>query len=88
MLRCTQLSTLATIASGILDAPVLDKTGLTGLWNYELAFIDSNSRSSNSDPDLLPFPVALLEQLGLKLEPTRGPVDMIVIESVAPPGEN
>jgi uncharacterized protein (TIGR03435 family) len=40
------------------------------------------------DPDLASFPIALQEQLGLKLEPTRGPVDVLVIDSVRAPTEN
>ena len=40
------------------------------------------------DPNLASFPAALQEQLGLKLEPTSGPVDVLVIDSVRPPSEN
>jgi uncharacterized protein (TIGR03435 family) len=76
------------------DRPVLDKTGLTGFHSYTLEW------NSDNDPQLaatvprdagvaeLSIFTAVQEQLGLKLESARGPVEMLVIESAEKPAEN
>jgi uncharacterized protein (TIGR03435 family) len=43
---------------------------------------------SSPDPDLPSFATALREQLGLRLDRTRGLVDVLVIDSVVPPTED
>jgi uncharacterized protein (TIGR03435 family) len=87
--RCVPISAIAIMATGAIGSPVLDKSGLTGLWNYQMAWaIPAADTSGRSDVNLATFPVALEEQLGLRLETTRGPVDVLVIESVEPPDEN
>jgi uncharacterized protein (TIGR03435 family) len=45
-------------------------------------------RDRAEQENLLQFPAALQEELGLKLESTRGPVDVLVIDSVQQPTEN
>jgi len=73
-----------------LDRPVLDRTGLTGRFDFDLDFAPDESlwggilpRPENPEkPTLLR---AMQEQLGLKLESTRGPVDTIVIDRVEQP---
>ncbi len=76
-----------------LDRPVADRTGLTGRYDFDLEFAPDESlwggllpRPENSDrPSLLR---AMEEQLGLKLESTRGLVDTIVLDRVERPGAN
>jgi len=61
------------------------------LWDYELSF--TGERRRGADPaavarDTNKAPIlstAIQEQLGLKLEPSRGPVEVLVIESVQRP---
>jgi len=69
-----------------VDRPVVDQTGLAGMFGFTLMFssFDTVPRVSN-DPSIF---TALREQLGLKLEPARGPVELIVIDSVAQPTAN
>ena len=89
--RCVQLSEVASRASGAMRTPVIDRTGLTGLWDYTVAFAPSRSSGDTSitpEPDLPLFDVAIRQQLGLKLESARGPVDVLVIDSVQQPTEN
>src|SRR5688572_2540968 len=70
-----------------LGRPVIDKTGLTGRYDFDLAFAPMGS----STPDTPPDParptmfIALEDQLGLRLQSTNGPLDVIVIDSVEPP---
>jgi uncharacterized protein (TIGR03435 family) len=62
---------------------VFDRTGLSGLFDFELRSSDTNPAVAGSDlPSIF---TALQEQLGLKLEPTRGPAEVIVIDRVARP---
>jgi uncharacterized protein (TIGR03435 family) len=71
---------------GPVDRPVVDKTGLPGKFDFELEFDYRQPKPEDSDkPDLF---TAIQQQLGLKLEPTRGTVDGIVIDKAEHPTEN
>ena len=69
-----------------IDRPVLDRTSLTGNYGFQLKF--APAQAINPDPDRAPLHLALEEQLGIKLEGTRAPVDVLVIDSVERPTEN
>jgi uncharacterized protein (TIGR03435 family) len=56
--------------------PVVDRTGLTGTYDFTLSYAPANDPNS-SLPD---FFTALQEQLGLKLQPQKIPVDFLVID--------
>jgi len=79
---------------GDIDRPVMDKTGLTGMFDVAIEFtpqLDSSSPSdANSHRDLTgpTFQEALREQLGLKLEPQMGPIDFLVVSYVEQPSPN
>jgi uncharacterized protein (TIGR03435 family) len=81
-MRCVPMSTIVKLAVGVLRRPVEDKTALTGLWNFELVY------AIEIESDAPSFQTALQDQLGLKVESTRSPVDVIVIDSVQQPTEN
>jgi uncharacterized protein (TIGR03435 family) len=83
---CDPVSTLVLLAQGGRGTRrrVLDQTGLTGKLVYDLRYRSLTS----GDPSLPLFDIALEEQLGLKLEPRTGPVDVLVIDSVEPPTPN
>lgn len=66
---------------------VIDRTGLTGNWDFFLTFtppdrLAAGATADASAPDLF---TALREQLGLKLDSTEGPVNMFVIERLERP---
>jgi uncharacterized protein (TIGR03435 family) len=87
------MSVIVNLAAGILRMPVVDKTGLTGMWRHELVFADPQpippgAARDLADPNLPSFSTALQEQLGLKLESGTGPVDVLVVDSVQQPTEN
>ena len=71
---------------------VTDNTGLTGRYDLTLDWQSDDSAgpaTHDNGPDAKPsLFTALQEQLGLKLEPTKGPVDTLVIDHVEMPSEN
>jgi uncharacterized protein (TIGR03435 family) len=93
-------ATMAQFASilqrAILDRPVVDQTGLPGKYDFNLEWTPDESqfdgalnRGTNTDGSAKPgLFAALQQQLGLKLEATRGPVDLLVIDRVERPSEN
>ena len=74
----------------------VNRTGLSGAFDFTLQFAPelgpgSQPGSGTSSPDPSAAPslfTALQEQLGLKLESTRGPVDVVVIDNVQEPSPN
>ena len=81
MIADTQpLKLLETELGWRLDRPVLEETGLSGAFSWTLDIPDANT-----DPSAPSLFTAVQEQLGLKLEPTRAPRDIVVIEHLLPP---
>jgi bla regulator protein blaR1 len=76
---------LADQLSVTAERPVLDKTGLPGNYAFTLAFTPV---AGAADSDIPSLSTALEEQLGLKLEPQRAPLEVIVIDNVSPPSAN
>jgi uncharacterized protein (TIGR03435 family) len=76
----------------VMDRPIVDETGLTGVYNIQIAFTreDPNALGMTQLPDTAAPNLfdALQQQLGLKLEGTKAPVDVIVVDQAEPPGEN
>jgi len=75
------LTLFATGLSNNLGRAVVDRTGLTGNWAFELTYAPEPSPDSDA-PSLF---TAIQEELGIKLESTKGPVEVLVIDSVARP---
>jgi len=72
--------------SSMVEAPVVDKTGLTGAYNYTLQF---GREWSDHDPDSWPsIFTAVQEQLGLKLEAAHESVPNLVVDHITKPTEN
>ena len=94
MLQCVPMATLADAAGSVMQSLVVDDTGLAGDWTYVLTFARTQPLPPGRERDLAAlehvpsFQDALREQLGLKLEATRGPVDVLVIESARQPLED
>jgi uncharacterized protein (TIGR03435 family) len=66
------------------DRAVIDKTGLTGFWDFTLAYLPGEM-AAHSDAEGQPLEKAIREQLGLKLESGKGPVEVYVIDHVEKP---
>ena len=78
---------------GRLGRPVVDRTGLTGEADYEIQWAQEPARAPPTDPvaaaDVGPtFMEALHDQLGLKLEPARASLRVLVVDHIERPSEN
>jgi bla regulator protein blaR1 len=94
------LQFLAQVLSQLLGRPVLDKSGLRGDFDYELTWTPDPGQfigppgpagqdaSTPPDPNGPSIFTAIQEQLGLRLESTKGPVEMIVIDRAEKASEN
>jgi uncharacterized protein (TIGR03435 family) len=67
---------------GIRDRPVLDRTGLTGRFDIKLQWLPEGAPDSGERVSIF---TALQEQLGLRLESTKSPVEVLVIDNVSRP---
>jgi uncharacterized protein (TIGR03435 family) len=95
------MSDLATILSRFADRPVLDKTGLSGLYNIQtvgwvplvrparpaVTDLQRAEDEALADPSR-PTLFSVLDELGLKLESQTGSVETIVVDYVQRPTEN
>jgi uncharacterized protein (TIGR03435 family) len=95
------ISSLARILSQQLGNTVEDKTGLTGKYDFTLQWTPDRNTSpmspepgqqgpaaSSTDSSGPSIFTAIQEQLGLKLESQKGPVEVLVIDHVETPSEN
>lgn len=85
--RKASMESLAKALSSRVDRTVINKTGLTGNFDLDLQWSREDSPDSGADapPDIF---TAIEEQLGLKLEPAKGPVDTLVVDHAEIPSEN
>jgi len=74
---------LTTLLSGAAQRVVVDRTGLDGRFDVDLEW--SPDQTATDKPSIFS---AVQEQLGLKLESTKGPVDVLVIDHVERPTED
>jgi len=78
----------------LLDRPVVDETGLTGRFDFDLDWAPDETQFGGeiavapADAQAPPFFTAIEQQLGLRLEATRGNVQAFVIDHAEPPGAN
>jgi uncharacterized protein (TIGR03435 family) len=87
------------LSGGVLNRPVIDKTGLTGFYNIDLKWSPDPARPDFVDvhnPADFPAPdpnrpeifTAIREQLGLELKAEKGPVDVVVVDHIERPSPN
>jgi uncharacterized protein (TIGR03435 family) len=78
------MADLASFLAREMDRPVIDHTGIEGEFDLKLEW-SPDQISASSGPSIF---TALQDQLGLRLESGKGPVEMIVIDSIEKPSEN
>ena len=89
--RSTTMAALANLLSEAVERPVVDETNLPGEFDLDLTYTPDFGDTppiatpSTTAPSLF---TALEEQLGLKLEAARGPVNVLVIDRVERPADN
>lgn len=92
---------IATILTQQVGRPVIDKTGLTSVYDFALKWTPQPGSGGltpfglppgglpdavpPADPDAPSLFTAVQEQLGLKLESARGPVEVVVIDRLEKP---
>jgi uncharacterized protein (TIGR03435 family) len=75
----------------VLDRPVLDRTGLTANFDFDLSWMPNENQFGGrgaaipADPESPDIFTAVQDQLGLKLERQKGPVDVLMIEQAERP---
>jgi uncharacterized protein (TIGR03435 family) len=86
------MSLLASNLSGQVQRIVVDRTGLSGAWDFEITFAPERPLNPPpgvefpaADPNAPSLFTAMQEQLGLKLQSTKGPVEVLVVERVEQP---
>jgi uncharacterized protein (TIGR03435 family) len=90
------MSQAATAMVNQAGRPVVDRTGLIGNWQFVLTFAQERpigapappNEQTLPDPNAPSFFTALQEQLGLRLEATKAPFDVTVIDSVEHPNDD
>jgi uncharacterized protein (TIGR03435 family) len=95
--RGAPMATLAGALTILVERPVLDKTALDGNYDFKLEYdpstVFSREAALGNPPTAGPSPgasifTALQEQLGLRLESRKGPLEILVIDRLEKPSEN
>jgi uncharacterized protein (TIGR03435 family) len=85
-----------------VGSPIIDKTDLTGLFDFTLRFSQEGLVNADGMPlaspdnviprglviDRAPILFTAIQELALKLEPAKGPVEVLVVDSVEKPTAN
>jgi len=91
------MASLAALLSGLLGRPVIDKTGITGIFDVHFKFARDSSLAfgglpdqagQTPDPSGLPNIFTAIRGIGLNIESGKGPVDVLVTDSAQRPSEN
>ncbi|MGC1462625.1 MAG: TIGR03435 family protein [Terracidiphilus sp.] len=85
---------VSLLQRAVLDRPVVDKTGVSGKYDFDLDWAPDETQFGGDVPvasaeaPAAPLFSAIQEQLGLKLTATRGPVDALVVDKAEQPSAN
>jgi uncharacterized protein (TIGR03435 family) len=78
------------LLSHVAGRPVLNKTGLPGMWDIRLTYKPESQIDRGPMPDMGEISIftAVQDQLGLKLEPQNATIEILVVDHVEKPSEN
>jgi uncharacterized protein (TIGR03435 family) len=92
--NATMAQFVSMMQRAVLDRPVVDRTGLGGKYDFDLEWTPDETQFDGQGPPASPDSTApdlfaaLQRQLGLRLEATKGPVEVLVIDKVERPTAN
>jgi uncharacterized protein (TIGR03435 family) len=86
--RAVGIDKIVSTVGSELKSPVVDRTGLTGIYDVNVLYIPENRRSDPNAPAGLSFEQALQQELGLRYQKGSGQVEVLVIEHLEKPSEN
>jgi uncharacterized protein (TIGR03435 family) len=83
----------ALMQRSALDRAVVDQTGLSGSYDFDLEWMPDETQFGGAvrgtpDPTKPDLFATMQQQLGLRLEATRGPIEALVIDQVERPSAN
>jgi uncharacterized protein (TIGR03435 family) len=85
--RSSTMADFLVIKQLLMDRPLVDQTGLEGRYDFKLSYSYGDAPATDADAPP-PMFTAIKEQLGLKFEPVKTSVDVMVIDHVEKPTEN
>jgi uncharacterized protein (TIGR03435 family) len=85
-LFATSVPTMTGLAA--IPRPVVDQTGLSGLYDFTLTWVHDPSGDAAVPDNVASFRDALKKQLGLELKPFHAPISFLIVDHVERPSEN
>jgi bla regulator protein blaR1 len=87
--RAANMSDLATFVGNWTDRPLLDKTGIQGLYRFETeGYLPMSPTGDAGSSDDRPTVFEMFATLGLRMEPQKGVVELYVVDRIERPSEN
>ncbi len=92
--NATMANLVSLLQRAILDRPVVDKTGLPGRYDFDLEWAPDETQFGGDVPPATgaatspPLFVAIQQEMGLRLEATKGPVEALIVDTAERPAAN
>lgn len=87
--RNCHIASLAVVLGRLMGTDVIDRTGLTGTYDFELRYSQASDSEREKEPNMLPpVPEAIKGQLGFRFEPAKESVRELVVDRIEKPSEN
>ena len=83
-----KMENISKALEGVVERTIVDKTGLTGKYDVHLHWLPEKNAAKPEDEAVPGIFAALQEQLGLKLQPSKGDADVLVVDAVQMPEAN
>ena len=83
--RAVTMDFLAPVLSNYISSVVVNKTALTGRYDFTLKWSRNETAANDDSPSIF---TAVQEQLGLRLQSAKGPVEVLVVDHVERPSAN